>query len=351
MKLLFGPYIKENPYQKQLVDCLKNLNIEIKDITKVFFKQSLLGTWKPDVLHLHWLHAFFITDRFFLSVAKLSFFILKISVLKLLNVKIVWTVHNINNHEKKYLFLDKVCTHFVANIADSIIVHSQSSKKKLLENIGIKNKEKVFIVPHGNYIEYYQNNIEQASARKQLDSIKTDFVFLFIGAIRPYKGVDELIDNFKQLTAENLRLVIVGNPINEEYSQLIESKVNDDRAIKYIPGYVPEEQIQLYLNACDVVVFPYKDILTSGSVLLAMSFGKPCIVPYLGCIGEILDEKGAFFFNPQEQNSLLSALEKAIEQQDNLPQMGEHSLELARKYNWQDIAEKTLNIYQHSLNC
>ena len=330
-----------------MTDNLKSLGIQVKDIQETFFKQSLFGSWKPDVLHLHWLHAFFLADNYLLAVVRLTVFIIKIFILKLIGVKIIWTAHNI--HEQKYLILDRFCTYYVANMADAIIVHSQAAKDKFIDQISINDQQKIFIVPHGNYLEYYQNNIKQETARVQLNITKTDFVLLFIGAIRPYKAVIELIEHFQQLTDENLRLILAGNPISEEFTKLIKSKIQGDRIIKFIPGYIPDSQVQVYLNACDAVVFPYQDILTSGSVLLAMSFAKPCVVPRTGCIGEVLDDQGAFLYNPESEHGLFQALTNAIKHKDRLSEMGKYNLELANKYNWQEIAETTFNIYQSFL--
>lgn len=349
MKLLFGPYIKENPYQKQLTDNLKSLGIQVKDIQETFFKQSLSGSWKPDVLHLHWLHVFFLADNYFLAIIRLAIFMIKIAILKLIDVKIIWTVHNINNHERQFYLLDRLCTQFVTYMADAIIVHSQAALDKLIKKININNKQKISIIPHGNYLEYYQNNVNRETARTQLGLTNSNFVLLFIGAIRPYKGIIELIEKFQQISHNNLYLIIAGNPISQKFSQLIESKIQGDRAIKFIPGYIPDSQVQVYLNACDAVVFPYQDILTSGSVLLAMSFEKPCIVPRLGCIKEVLDEQGAFLYDPDNKDGLSQALINVIKQKDRLSEMGKHNLELASKYNWQEIAKTTFNIYQSSL--
>ncbi|WP_242482112.1 glycosyltransferase, partial [Trichormus variabilis] len=72
-------------------------------------------------------------------------------------------------------------------------------------------------------------------------------------------------------------------------TDMLLQKIDNEPNIKFIPGFVPSEKLQIYLNACDVVVFPYRDILTSGAVMLAMSFGRACIAPRKGCIAEVLD--------------------------------------------------------------
>jgi len=98
------------------------------------------------------------------------------------------------------------------------------------------------------------------------------------------------------------------------------------------------------MNACDVVVLPFHDILTSGSALLAMSFGKPVIAPRLGCIPEVLDSEGAFLYNYKEREGLLKAIQEASVA--NLGAMGKHNYDKTKRFDWNVIAQKTHELYQ-----
>jgi glycosyltransferase involved in cell wall biosynthesis len=266
-------------------------------------------------------------------------------IIKLIGIKIVWTAHNLKNHENRYPKLDKFFTDSVVRLADSIITHTEVAKDKVAEKLEIENREKILVVPHGNYIGCYENNIDSLAARKILDLPDTSIVLMFIGAIRPYKGVVELIEAFNQLQHEGAKLVIVGKPNNEKFSELICQKIDSNQNIKFIPEFVENDQIQIYMNACDAVVLPYRSILTSGSVLLAMSFGKACIAPLQGCIAEVLDEAGAFLYDSNNKDSLLEGINRAIETKDKLAEMGRYNLTLAKKWNWNYISELTLNLY------
>jgi glycosyltransferase involved in cell wall biosynthesis len=108
--------------------------------------------------------------------------------------------------------------------------------------------------------------------------------------------------------------------------------------------YVPENEIQVYMNAADVAVFPFTDILTSGSVLLAMSFGKAIVVPRLGCITETLDIQGGFLYNPDDLDGLSMALQKIV--LSDLNAMGQHNQITAEYFDWGKIANLTLDIYR-----
>ncbi|MCX7593404.1 MAG: glycosyltransferase family 4 protein [Fischerella sp.] len=350
--LPYNPNNNENPYQSQLAKNLEKLGVEVKDSgCGSFFLPIAITKWQANILHLHWLHFFLIKSNISLSLISSILFIFQILFLRLLGVKIIWTVHNLKNHANRFLKLEKFFTVLVAKIAHAIIAHCEVAKQEIITNFHLSNDNKIFVVPHGNYIDYYENILTQAKARENLNISSSDVVFLFLGLIRPYKGVLELIDVFKHLPQPNIQLVIAGKVWNNDLTlaDLIKQRIADDRRIKFIPGFVADDQIQLYMNASDVVVFPYRDILTSGAVLLAMSFGRACIAPRKGCIGEVLDDAGAILYDPDDEDSLLNALKMAIEKQFELSKMGEYNYQIAKEYNWQNIAEKTLKVYQNNL--
>jgi len=99
------------------------------------------------------------------------------------------------------------------------------------------------------------------------------------------------------------------------------------------------------MNASDVCVFPFRKILTSGSVILAMSFGKAVIVPEQGCLKDLVDERGAIFLN--DARSLVDCLNQAGK--NDLSRMGNHNLQTIQKYDWKFVASKSVNLYKAKL--
>ena len=103
------------------------------------------------------------------------------------------------------------------------------------------------------------------------------------------------------------------------------------------------------MNAADVVVFPYRDVLTSGALLLAMSFGKACIAPRIGCMGDVLETSGGFLYDLSDENGLPDALARALQENNRLAAMGQRNLCQAEKWNWDHRAEWVYNqIVNHS---
>ena len=93
------------------------------------------------------------------------------------------------------------------------------------------------------------------------------------------------------------------------------------------------------------MVYPYRDIFTSGGILLAMSFGKPIIAPCMACITETLDNDGSFLYDFKERDGLLKAIKRALASKRDLKKMGEQNFSLAKQLEWSDIARLTNRAY------
>lgn len=351
LKTIFVPlFLEINPYQKQLSEHLIKLGVQVQGVDKrKIFLPTAVNQWSPNILHIHWLHTFFKAPNTTQSLFRLVKFVSGLIILRIMGVKIVWTAHNLKIHENLYPLLDEICAFVIVRLAHAVIAHCEAAKCEIATTLRLKNKDKIFVVPHGNYIGCYENTLDQGEARKALNIPNSNLVFLFLGLIRPYKGVFELLEAFKQLHRNEVQLVIAGKVWNDELSEQVRQKTESHDNIKFMPGFVPDAQIQVYMNACDVVVFPYRDVLTSGAVILAMSFGRTCIAPRMGCIGEILDNSGAFLYDPNLEEGLFQAMNRAVENSADLLRMGEYNKQLADQWSWNHVAQKTLNVYQWCL--
>ncbi len=172
-------------------------------------------------------------------------------------------------------------------------------------------------------------------------------MFLYLGQVRLYKGVSELIDAFKRLDCPRAKLFIAGEPLTPEIANGILRKCNGDGLIRTALGFISYDEIQIYMNAADVVVLPYRGVLTSSATILAMSFGKPAIAPSTGCISDVLDDKGSFLYDHLQKDSLIKAMKHALA--GELKEMGEHTFELSKRLSWDEIARFTHDSYKECL--
>ncbi|HEY40916.1 MAG TPA: glycosyltransferase family 4 protein [Dehalococcoidia bacterium] len=348
MKVIFIPdYSKGNPYQKALTDALSKYDVSVNfgNIVGTFkMPREFWGWRKADVLHLHWQHPFLLAHSRMKTILRAVFFITGLLLLKVFRVRVVWTVHNITSHDTRFRSFELFFCKLLAKLCNRIITHGPSARQAVINEYKLTNNSKVVVIPHGNYIGCYKNSIGQKQARKQLGLENKDLIFLYFGQIRPYKGIIELIEAFGGLGTSNEKLLVVGQPQNSEAARTLAQKYEANHKIGMIFDFVPDDDIQIYMNATDVIVLPYKDILTSGTALLAISFGKPVIAPATGCIPDVLDAEGSFLYDPSDKEGLLKAMQLASGA--DLKEMGKHNLQLAKKYNWGDIAKKTSAVYK-----
>jgi glycosyltransferase involved in cell wall biosynthesis len=140
--------------------------------------------------------------------------------------------------------------------------------------------EKLVTLRHSSYQGIYPNEVSQDSARRLLGVDGRSGVVGYVGQIRPYKGILELLDAMAALGKDNpsIELLLAGKTRAEDLPA-IERRLPRGMRIVRQHNFVPDDELQHWLMAADVLVFPYQKVLNSGSVLLAATFGRPCILP------------------------------------------------------------------------
>ena len=354
LRLFYAPsFSSSNPYQQQLADHLEDLGVQVQGIdVHEFYLPTAIQDLKPDIIHLHWLDTFFKARSTVKSLLKLTAFIFGLLILRMSQVKLIWTVHNLRMHEistNRWLnWMDQICTWSVAKLSNAIIVHGNAAKAEVASCFKLSTA-KINVIPHANYIGSYENTITRTEARKSFQLDESDAVFLFLGHIRPYKGVMELIESFKKINHKHVKLIIAGKTLTQEIADQIVSKAEDASNIHLKLESIPDDQIQRYMNACDAVVFPYRYVMTSGAVILAMSFGKACIAPRIGCIAEALQNQEHLLYDNSNPEGLFKAMEFAINNASTLPMVGEFNLNTVVQWDWQRVSNKTLEVYQKAV--
>lgn len=350
LKVFFLTDWLDNPYKELLIKHLSYKGVQVEvNFWSVIFIQKVIRQGKPNILHLHTLNFFLIGRNKFNRVVKLFIFISQVIILKLMGTQTVWTVHEW--HDKISDGKHNISpwrARIIGKFLRAIITHCDTTKQEIIQAFSLK-EDKVFMIPHGNYIGYYKNQISRLDARKILGVPAENFIFLLLGYIYRYKGVLEAIDSFQNLQQEEISLVIAGKTDEEQLQEMIREKIKDYPNISFAPGRVPEDEIQIYMNACDCVVLPYKVFTSSGVALLAMSFGRACIAPNVGFFSDVLDESRAILYDSTYEEGLLDAMNCAIEKKKDILEMGKYNLKIAEQWNWNYVADETFKIYQWCL--
>lgn len=350
LSVAFVPYWGGgNPYQNALAGQLSALGVQVdmEHSLKGLFRYGVVLNGRPDVVHVHWLPVFgWRGRRCFRCLA----FVVRLALLRIHGVPLVWTIHNLVPHESSHPRIDWLLARVVAGLSSGLIVHGQGARQQAIETWGLRDESRFAVIPHGNYMGDYPNSIGRAAARRRLALEDTDLVFLFLGAVRPYKEVLELIEAFRQLAGEHTVLIVAGQPLDEDFMRTVEGACAGVESIRFRPGFVPDEEVQVYMNGADAVVLPYRHLLSSGAALLAMSFGKPCVAPAMGSLADVLDESGAILYDPESETGLLEGIQQAIDVRDTLAQMGEYNRQKASQWTWERAAAATRALYDRCLS-
>lgn len=297
---------------------------------------------RGDWVHLHWPSFGYSTKEG--PVSLLRNFFRWVSLLLLIRAKgalVIWTAHNLLPHDRAAIpMIDVLGRHFLIALAKYIFVHGDNASKALVERFPLA-KPKLVNIPHGNWIGYYPISQTKSTARAELCVGNSTFLFLFIGLCKPYKNLDGLIRSFRQLSGD-VELIVAGKFQDSSYQEEIFALAQGDPRIRIIPGFIPDEMMQTYLLACDAVVVPYRDILTSGTAMLALSFGRPIVSVALGFLKDVVTEDVGILFAPDDPEGLSQALSAALVRSFDQEQIVHH----AKQYTYDDAANlcvKTLS--------
>lgn len=260
-------------------------------------------------------------------------------------IKILYTAHNVLPHEQKPIH-NKIYS-YIYKQADAIIVHSKENGEDLAQ---FEPEHKpAHVVPHGDYTFLNkEGTVKREQAREKFGIEPQEKVILFFGAIRPYKGLDNLINACGSISDDAaFKILIVGNPLEDfaKYDRLIEKNGLADKVIKVLE-YVPTNQISEFFVASDMLVLPYKETYQSGVIQLGLAFGLPLICSDTGSLPDSLaDGKNCLLFEPNDERRLASLLLSALTDDELLKLLSANSKKLSTNKTWPAIAAETLRIY------
>ncbi|MES2437288.1 MAG: glycosyltransferase [Patescibacteria group bacterium] len=335
------PRMDHNPYQTLLASHLEVVGVHTHVVRKgiVAFIYDIAFA-KADIIHIHFTHFLFQNSSnkkrpLIIALSAAFVFLVLIRYRKLLGAKIIYTFHNNLSHEQFYPKIERLVLHRILHMSSNIFAHFNEARDFIHTSYSI-DRAKISIIPHGDYSGYYKNTMSFQEARKLLDIDPKTYVYLFFGNIRSYKGIPKLIHTFKKLQQTNTLLYIVGNPANSEIKQLIEKAIESLPTIRCVYEFIPNDTVQIYMNAANVIVLPYRDVFTSGIAHLALTFNKPFIAPNINALKEFKDT--ALLYDSANPHGLYEALCDA-------PKFTQDYTRAYTQTTWDSIAKQTATVY------
>ena len=245
----------------------------------------------PNILVIPWWVSFWAPQFWVIS------FLVKIFS----NTKIVFLCHNVVEHESNSV--DKILTRIVLRNGDGFIVHSEEDKNNILAMFPRAKVQKTF---HPTYEVFDLGNSNANHVRKRL-GIDGNMV-LFFGFIRPYKGLKYLILALPEVLSQvKVTVLVLGEfwKDKDEYLRMIKG-LGLENNIVIVDQYVPNEEVQDFFSAADLVVQPYVSATGSGIVQTAFAFNKPVVATEVGSLPEIIEDGKTGYLVPAEETKELA---------------------------------------------
>jgi glycosyltransferase involved in cell wall biosynthesis len=362
-----------NPYQDLLHAALLDTGVEPGYLSTPTPSQSLNVLLIPltllrarlggvRVLHLHWVFALtFAGSSRWPAVRWLSqrWFTAILVWCRCIGVRVVWTAHNVLPHERVF-WDDRAARATLLRSSSHVIVHDEGVSAELATLVGGADRlPPVTVVPHGSFATHYSVRGDQADARTRLGLPLDRRILLFVGRVTVEKGVEDLLRAFASLTeatvaaaagGEGPLLVVAGRCADADLAErLTGSAVARASAARLDLRQLPDDDLSDYVAAADVVVLPFRRVTTSGSVLLALGFARPVVIPDVPQLAAIPDD-ACVRYSAHDVSSLRDALAVACAMpQAALRDAGEAGRSWSSAATWSSAASRTARVYRDAL--
>jgi glycosyltransferase involved in cell wall biosynthesis len=226
---------------------------------------------------------------------------------------------------------------------DAVVAHSEHSARRLREEVGLE-PERVRVIPHGAF-DYLTRLPEEKPLPEELRGAEGPVVLSF-GLLRPYKGLENLLEAFSEVPGAELW--IVGNP-RMPVEPLHELAALTGARVRFITRFVEDAEIPAIFRAADVVVLPYLDAEHSGVLYTALAFGKPLVLSAVGGFPEVAEAGAARLVAPGDTQALAAALTELTADAAAREELAAAREAAAGPFSWDQAARLTLELYEELL--
>src|SRR3954466_14980820 len=218
---------------------------------------------------------------------------------------------------------------------DAVVVHSRHGARRLVAEAGV-DPDKVEVIPHGAF--RHLTTIAPAPLPLPDPGVP---VVLFFGLLRPYKGLDVLLDAWRGI--DGGELWVVGNARMDTTALRADAPPN----VRFLERFVSDAEAAALFRRADVAVLPYREIDQSGVLFTALAFGTPLVLSAVGGFPEV---DAALHVPPGDPDALREALQTVLADDNRRAWMRvANERAVATGYSWEAIAARHIALYARLL--
>jgi glycosyltransferase involved in cell wall biosynthesis len=236
--------------------------------------------------------------------------------------------------------------HRVFESMDAVVAHSEHGAARLRDEVGL-DPARVRVIPHGAF-DYLTRLPEEKPLPAELEGAEGPVILSF-GLLRPYKGIENLLEAFAQVSrdsATDAELWIVGNP-RMDVGPLRELADRTQGRVRFVTRFVDDAEIPAIFRRADLVVLPYLDAEHSGVLYTGLAFGKPMVLSAVGGFPEVAEAGAARLVPPGDTAALAAAIgELASDEATRAELAAAATRAAAGPFSWDEAARRTLDLYR-----
>ena len=228
---------------------------------------------------------------------------------------------------------------------DAVISHTEAGAERLRDVVGVE-PDRVHVIPHGAF-DYLVNLEDPQPLPPELKGADGP-VILFFGLLRPYKGLDVLIEAFGQIDPDiGAELWIVGNA-RMDLTELHVAAEKVPGRVRWLPRFIGDNEIPAIMRRADVLTLPYRDAEQSGVLYTGLAFGKPMVLSDVGGFAEVVEKYEAAELVPSEDSeSLAASLSRLVGDDAARSALAEKAVAAGTgPFSWSAIAGRTIDLYR-----
>jgi glycosyltransferase involved in cell wall biosynthesis len=342
---VFPPPGGQNPYHRLLHAALGRRGVILVDTKGLRRGWARRAADHADAVHLHWVEFLYSAGgrapvQAALMHKRAASLLAALRALRRSRVPVVWTVHNLRPHEVRFPWLVDATIAGALRASDALVVHSRHAAQRLQDELTPPVSPTV--LPHPHYIGAYPEPSRDRSATRASLEIPDDaFTYLMFGQLRAYKRVPEAIAAFRRLDDPDARLIVAGSVSDQTLEREIAAARGGDARVLLRLQPVPEVEVAELHHAADAAVLHYRDVFSSGALLLALTFGLPVVAPAGTTATELVTAPAIEAYENDDLTAALAAMRTG-------PAAGRRdaALRTARSYAWDEMADGLLRLYR-----
>ena len=266
-----------NPFIRVFLDSLENAGCAITSLDSV---EHFAGQ-APDILLLHWAERVFGESKSRWQMMRKIRHLLRALSQRPAQTRVVWLVHNLMPHDARPL-QKMIWPHYLKGLVrqvDGFLTLSPGTVEQVRASLPALAEKPALGLWHPSYPDAMLSDAKRISERTKRGWTASNRVLGYCGQIRPYKGVEQLLQAFGKTTDRDLRLFVAGRPGTSAFADQLHALAARDTRISLDLRNLSATEFRDALGVCDRVVAPFRNYLHSGSMVHALSAGCPVLTP------------------------------------------------------------------------